>query len=296
MNREKFSHYLPLVVFTALMIAAAGWVAGIAVNHSLSESWTGRTQHLLAACILTVLGGAASLLHLGRKERAHLAVLGAARSWLSREVLAAGSFFGLTCLSLLLDFTGQEGAVLTACLCGAGASAVVLMITMGMIYQLPQHLTWRTPAAALAPLVSALYLAACFILFGSMDFNLEFSFLVLWILDLILWWKRFAAYLRTESFHRTRLFPELKRWMWGGSALRLAAAISVLPAIVLGSAETAFGLITLLIVIDRFCFYAGAAKATPESEMAGLKDERMKAASGSSTKGPSRRLCPGSPP
>lgn len=286
MKREKFSQYLPLVVFTVLMITAAGWVAGIAVNHSLRDSWPGRTQHLLAACILIGIGGLASLFHLGRKERAHLAVLGAARSWLSREVLAAGLFFGLTGISLLLDFTGREGAVLTACLYGACASAVVLMITMGMIYQLPQHLTWRTPAGALAPLASALYLAACFILFGSRDFDFEFSFLVLWILDLLLWWKRFAAYLRTEPFHWTRLFPGLKRWMWGGSALRLVAAISVLPFVVLGSTEAAFGLIILTIVIDRFCFYAGAAKATPDSEMARLKDERMKAASGSSTQGP----------
>ncbi len=92
----------PLAVMLVLTQLAVGTsVVGLAVVTLSDGSVAGpsRTANAVVALAVSVVALAASVLHLGRPERAWRAVLGIRRSWLSREIVAFGAFATLAAAS-----------------------------------------------------------------------------------------------------------------------------------------------------------------------------------------------------
>jgi Fe-S-cluster-containing dehydrogenase component/DMSO reductase anchor subunit len=83
-----------LFAFTSLVIVLLAWLAASLLG--------GPRVAPMPFLALGLAGIALSTLHLGRKERAPLAVRNWRRSWLSREVLAVPSFLALAAAHLLL--------------------------------------------------------------------------------------------------------------------------------------------------------------------------------------------------
>ena len=129
---------LPLVGFTLLTQMAAG----IAVCSLFLPALP--LPLLLGIGLLLGVGGLISFLHLGRKRNAWRSVLHLKKSWLSREILAAG-LFGLAWAGNLVLQQETGLARWLMALLGAG-----LVFSMSQVYRLraaPLWNTWRTPAA-----------------------------------------------------------------------------------------------------------------------------------------------------
>ena len=133
---------LPLVAFTLLAQMAAGMASGLLALPQVP------LPLLLNIGVLLGLGGLISFLHLGRKRNAWRSIVHLKKSWLSREILAAG-LFGLTWATTvgmaLLQPTPP--AWLLALL---PLAALTLVYSMARVYRLravPPWNTWRTPAA-----------------------------------------------------------------------------------------------------------------------------------------------------
>ncbi len=276
--KEKFSHFVPLLIFTAFMILAAGTVMAVGAAHAFHAPREHPAVYLAAALALIAAGLAASFFHLGRKDRAHRAVLGLAHSWLSREVVSAAVFGQTTALAFLTCVTGGGGMLFDLFLYGAVVSSVLLLAALGMVYRLPRQRTWKGPATLASPLLSAGFLAAGLLVPGTEVFPLVIGFSALGTVDFVLFLLRVTLLIRASKYRPGLLFPNLATVLRPAFVLRLVASIGAWTAALLFESAAAPALIALSILLDRFLFYAGAVKETPRSETAKIKDERMKAA------------------
>jgi len=142
--------------FLALLVVwGMLWAGGQDSSPSASDveavaGWS--RQPLLFVGIMTVVGLAASFLHLGAPFNALRALSNVGHSWLSREILAALAFLGLWILTFRIH-RRPEGFPpwLRRSLALALALAGVLLIwTMARVYMLPARPvwdTWLTPAS-----------------------------------------------------------------------------------------------------------------------------------------------------
>ncbi|GAB6175906.1 dimethyl sulfoxide reductase anchor subunit [Desulfobaculum senezii] len=139
-----------LILFTILVQCAAGMLIVSEIARALSAddratsllSW-----HTPAACLLTAVGLVISLSHLGTPLHSVFTVANIGKSWLSREILATGSFFGLVAVLTLLRSKGVRAGALGALACVAGLVAVYVM---SRVYQLVTIPVWDTGATALS--------------------------------------------------------------------------------------------------------------------------------------------------
>src|SRR5260221_4558294 len=96
--RLRLEHpHWPLIVMLVLTQMAVGLsvTAGALTFWDATRFKTFLGSASLAACTLLASGLAASILHLGRPLGAWRAWLGLRTSWMSREIVAFGGFFGL---------------------------------------------------------------------------------------------------------------------------------------------------------------------------------------------------------
>jgi DMSO reductase anchor subunit len=144
--------HAPLVAFTSLAIAGAGIVAaafsGLYARDGLVEAaWLGLA--LLAA------GLAVSMLHLGRRDRAHLAASGLFRSAISNE----GALGVLVCVAGLAAAAGLAGSASPMVQRAAALVAVAFLASIGLVYRLGGQLTWGG-VSALTPVTAGLAFGA----------------------------------------------------------------------------------------------------------------------------------------
>jgi len=127
---------LGLVVFTLLLPAGVGIVLTGAL--AARQPW----PPLLAVAV-SGAGLLASLAHLARPLRAPRSVTNWQRSWLSREILAAGAFWFCT-------IAWTVSSVLTPALAPLAATlsllvGAILLFVMGRAYQLTTRPSWQGP-------------------------------------------------------------------------------------------------------------------------------------------------------
>lgn len=91
----------------------------------------------LAALLLGLVG---SILHLGQPLKAWRAFLGLRRSWLSREIVAFGTFALLAVVTTLLLYFGAANPALLFATAVAGLCGV---FSSGMVYHVTQRDCWR---------------------------------------------------------------------------------------------------------------------------------------------------------
>ncbi|MBP7569528.1 MAG: dimethyl sulfoxide reductase anchor subunit [Acidobacteria bacterium] len=253
----------PLVVFTSMAIIGAGLVltpiAALAGGSGAAAAvrLAGAGAALIAAAL------AVSLAHLGRPLRAARAAANLRQSRLSAEVLFALA----TLAAALISFAWP--ALLPGASMVAGLLAGELLVSLGLVYALPNQPAWRGPAAA-SPMTMALPLAVLALAarggepFGpwrpvvavllAADLGL-FAWRALRLFSIPSWCEpaysrrfRHRAVLLALRFTLVTLMP----LFFALVARPLAATVAL-----------AFG-----ILADRAGFYALAVRQTPEAEIA----------------------------
>jgi len=151
----------PLIVFTLLTQAAVG--AGLAtavVQAAPVDAEGARTIAAVGwtlAALLVASGLLASCAHLGVLVNAWRAAMNWRSSWLSREILATGTFTGLTALAALSTLRGGPAALLQGLALGAGLLAIHCM---AMAYRLPTVPAWNSNLTHLSFFLTALVLGS----------------------------------------------------------------------------------------------------------------------------------------
>ena len=152
----------PLILFTLLSQLAVGIFVLASITDALmayelasktAPEKAAALTHLalLATAPLALLGMLASFLHLGTPRNAWRALANLRTSWLSREILFAGLFAGLSGLFSFLQWLGwgpgwlRHGLAVLAAACG-----LMLVYSMARVYMLrtvPAWQTWMTTAS-----------------------------------------------------------------------------------------------------------------------------------------------------
>lgn len=131
----------PLILFTL----ASQLAVGLFVLSVPAAGSPDLPLALFAVTPLALLGMLASFLHLSRPLNAWRAVANLRSSWLSREILCAGLFAGLSALFTLVQWLGWGPAALRSALAWLAALAgLALVYSMGRVYTLRSLAPWRT--------------------------------------------------------------------------------------------------------------------------------------------------------
>lgn len=161
-----------LVGFTVLAQAAVGTTWGLAASWALVARQAGSdiaaaatSWGVHAVPALAALAVAVSLAHLGRPDRAWLALANLEQSWLSREVLAAVVFGAASVVPLVRPAAQRETCLLAAS--GLGALLLLAMVRTYRMRTIPAWNSWAPAAlfgqSALASggAITAFALAVC---------------------------------------------------------------------------------------------------------------------------------------
>lgn len=254
------SEHAPLVWFTALAIAGSGMIAASAL-HTPADL-TSQAIGLTVGTIALGAGMLVSLLHLGRKSRAPLAVGGF--SALSVEVLLAGATL-VAALALLTTLWQAYPAWWTRI--ASATSASLFLLSIGRVYRLRGQRTWRglTP---LLPLTTGLVCGEFFLQAIGNASTREAS-PAFWIVAIDVsvfgfrWWT-----LARGAAARTPARADVSR-LHSSSAARLLV-FDVVPLVLLdrNAAGLAFAAVAVGLALDRWLFYALADQHTTEAEVA----------------------------
>lgn len=157
-------HDWSLIIFTILGQMSVGVFLILGVIHTVAirryaveevERLTDRA--LLAIGPVLILGFIASLGHLGSPVNAYLAILNAADSWLSREILfgalfaVSGAVFALLQWRKVGPFALRRAVALLTAALGIG-----FIVSMSLIYMLPLQPSWNLWATPVTFLVTSL--------------------------------------------------------------------------------------------------------------------------------------------
>ncbi|AWH88335.1 dimethyl sulfoxide reductase anchor subunit family protein [Limnobaculum parvum] len=140
-------HEWPLIIFTLLTQAAVGatlfsalyacWInheSGVSVGYHMMK------PVLVIICLMAAIGLLCSVAHLGYPMNAFNSLRHAATSWLSREIIFTGAFFGAICLIALRTLMTKR--VSRTLLALAALLGIADIYCMGEVYRHTQVVTW----------------------------------------------------------------------------------------------------------------------------------------------------------
>lgn len=274
---ERFSHYLPLLVFTACAIISVGITLGVGAALLVGTSLEPMQSPLLVALAAITLGAAASYLHLGRKERGLRAFIGLSHSWLSREA-ALALCFGAALAGAVAASSAGSPQITVFCTGAAAGLGLVLALAIGMLYRLQAQPGWSDGANLAAPVVSPVLLATALATSLAGHEPMPNLFSIIWVADLALFALRLPNPRRQQMPVAPFSFPHLRPLLSLAIPLRLLLSLAILGLFNAGLALPAAGTIAGAVLIDRLTFYAGARHYSPGAEVRAMKVERMRAA------------------
>ncbi len=153
----QHAHWPLILMLVLTQMSVGAFVAGLwtwGSGDNLLGSETSLT-HVIIATAIGLLGICASTLHLGRPLYAFRAFIGWRRSWLSREIIAFGTFSALAVAfasaTVAADFVQHPtiatdtAGVLGIAVCGVGVAGVFCST---MIYAATQRPFWSLPRTA----------------------------------------------------------------------------------------------------------------------------------------------------
>lgn len=277
-------HEVPLVVFSALVVAGAGlggsplvrWVFEGGGGGS-SLLWQSLSQASAVAAALALGSGTLlSLRHLGQPRRAWRALRGLGRSALSTEVAVVGGAF-LSSLGAAVwpptGFAGGLAGILAPLLC------LLALLSLGWVYRFEHQYAWKGWAAWQPLVQGALWGWVASMLLSTVHYGGAapgvasvsgaggLPFWVLMALDTMVFWTRGVGEARDAGAgsptHPT--LWEKRKAIWSaralfGTVLPLGAALGGWWGWVLVFLSVAVG-------VERFAFYALGRRWTPEGEV-----------------------------
>lgn len=142
----------PLIIFTLVTQLAVGIFVLISLPTTLGDWHKVSTAGphnplpaLFAVTPLALLGMLASLLHLSTPLHAWRAVSNLRTSWLSREIVFAGLFTGLSGLFTIFEWFNWGSPILRSVLaCSTTLTGLALIYSMARVYMLRSITPWRT--------------------------------------------------------------------------------------------------------------------------------------------------------
>jgi len=265
-GRTRF-HEIPLVLFTALVMAGAGLAGSHMVFGYLSwVPWVPSRGVLLFSAALMGAGLAVSALHLGQPLRGYRALARVGRSPLSDEIVALGTTLVLTLAAAFLPGDHPAAPVLWT---GAAIFALLTLLAVGRIYKLPGQLTWSGPAVV-QPLVLGLGLGLT-VLLGHLDEGVrgraELIVLLVFAADGLLVWERTRRLSRSLA-RGVPVHPGLMEVRAAGLGLRVVLGVLGPAAALLGGLPAlATGSLSMNLILDRVLFYGLAILSSTEAEV-----------------------------
>lgn len=269
---------LPLVLFTASATAAAGLALGSAVLWLLGATGKGLNSFLLTAFILVSVGTSISFFHLGRKERFLRAVTGITHSWLSREVLVAGLLAASTGAAYFLSYYNIYPRLFPIIITASAISGLLLVWTIGMVYNLNARPHWKDLSNAAAPLVTAQLTGICLYPLFIPGFGVRYLFMLIWCIDFILSLKRATGFKEYMNMPHRHVFPHLISFTLWGHIVRLILSLPIPALLFLSFNQTILFFIFGILLLDRFILYSGMLEMSPRTNIAALKKERIQGA------------------
>ena len=283
---ERFSHFIPLILFTAMVAIAAGIMTG-AGALMLSGAWIrpGTLRLLLVAAVLTVAGGGlAGFAHLGRPLNATAVLRGLGHSYLSMEAFLC-LIFGILSASALfaLQAFGQSQSAFLLLITAACAFGLLSAVLTGLVYGLGAQLSWKTPANVFGPFVSALLLANSIAVILTLKHGITIfisSFFLLWCADFVLAAVRLVFFERNRRRNRYVVFSSLSKYAVAMGLIRLILMILVSAVFIIDAYPAAPFIIACAIIVDRFCLYASCVRTPPAAVLGEEREKRLSAAAG----------------
>jgi DMSO reductase anchor subunit len=136
-----------MLVLTQLSVGA--FVVGLLLEENFAEPLPDALRPLYAAASLGfgLMALVASLFHLGRPQFAFRAILGLRHSWLSREIVAFGTFAALATLYAISVFTPSSLDELLIRILGwsVAGTGIVAVFCSTMIYVFTKRQCWSLP-------------------------------------------------------------------------------------------------------------------------------------------------------
>jgi len=263
----KGFHELPLVLFTALAVAGAGLMGARLVYSSFSWlPWLPARSSMVISVVCLVLGLGVSTLHLGRPFRGYRALARVVRSPLSNEVVALGAAVVLTSAAALIPRDHGLSVLLAV---AAMVSCLLALLALGMVYQLPNQLTWFGPSV-LQPLVLGLGLGLTLLLEalgGGARARGELIVLLVYSADGLLVWER-TRRLATSLAQGVPVHPRLMRHRSMGLSLRVLTGLLIPAVAILGGSPSLAGVgLVVNLILDRVLFYGLAVVSNTEAEI-----------------------------
>lgn len=256
----------PLALFTALAGTGAGLLLAPLAALATGRPPTAAAPLAAPALVLLTAGLAVSLAHLGRPPRATWAARRLGRSRLSAEIVLA-----VATLAAAGAATAWPASRATAL--AASLSALLFLLSLGVVYALPGQHAWRGPAAV-GPLSTALPLAV--LAFAAIEGTAAGAWragaATLLAADLALFaWR--ARRLDSTPFGHQPAHPAAFARRRALLALRVIL-VNLAPALLALAGHPLAAAMTLAAGIagDRASFYALAVRHTTEGEIDAVED------------------------
>jgi len=213
----------PLILFTLLSQLTAGAFIVLVILNTMFAWKLGITEPnflrgnaLFAVTLAFILSLLISFFHLGKPQKAHLAIINIRSSWLSREAIFGAALAGLLVLLSTLqifDIGPSSARILLAW--AAAMIGIIFVFCMSRVYMLRTVPTWNTLKTPLSFFIAALMLGelAVIVYFASTLGSIEntltifppdlmasasrwlalslFGLLVLDMLVTLIWWADF---------------------------------------------------------------------------------------------------------
>ncbi|MEO1337727.1 MAG: DmsC/YnfH family molybdoenzyme membrane anchor subunit, partial [Myxococcota bacterium] len=149
--KESHPSLVVMLVFTQLSVGAF-------ITHAWSTPNFGNESTPAVALLFAVVALLSSVGHLGRPQYAFRALIGLAHSWLSREILALGVFFGVASVYVLLVFIGDDSIILDTARYGVTGVGLAAVLTSAMIYIRTGRPGWASLLTAAKFLLTSVWL------------------------------------------------------------------------------------------------------------------------------------------
>lgn len=159
-------HEWPLIAFTLLIQASVGTILlaglfGCWINKTGTQALSFQITRpvLLLICLMTGVGLLLSVAHLGYPINAVNSIRHAGSSWLSREIIFTGTFFGVSCLVTLRTLITKR--VFPTLLLIAAIVGLIDIFCMAEVYRHTMVATWAHINTQFTFLGSILTLGGC---------------------------------------------------------------------------------------------------------------------------------------
>ena len=159
--------HIALSVFTIFLQTAIGLITFVTIARLIDQDGIFK-RAIIAAAGFASIGILTSFLHLGRPTVAFYSILRFGNSWLSREIVFASAFIGLTILvALLVYFKPQARKETNILLVIASLVGLVNIYAMSSIYTSSSVPTWHHFSVAFEFYTAAISLGAVMFLLAS---------------------------------------------------------------------------------------------------------------------------------